>query len=270
MKFSSGHYCGQTLKKTEASGLRLMETECRPNVRWTKHSHASACLSVTLQGRMSETYSKRTLHYKPLNFAFNLPDEEHSARVYEAGARFLIIELDNDWLTRVRKSSPLFHNSAVMQIGTLLPLAMSLRQELHQAGKVSPYGIEELVLEIIAETSRDGAYAEHYRPRWLERAKELIHANYDEPLSLSGVAGSVGVHPVHLARVFRQFERCTVGEYIRKLRIEAASRELSSLSMSLSEIAAATGFFDQGHFCRIFKQHTSMTPAQYRNSLTRH
>jgi len=219
---------------------------------------------------MSETYSKRTLHYKPLNFAFNLPDEEHSACVYEAGARFLIIELDRDWLKRVRLSSSQFHNSAVMHIGTLLPLAMSLRQELHQAEKVSSYGIEELVLEIIAETSGGDACTEQYRPRWLERARELIHAKYGESLSLSGVAGSVGVHPVHLARVFRQFERCTVGEYIRKLRIEAACGELSSLGKSLSEIAAATGFFDQGHFCRIFKQHTSMTPSQYRNSFTRH
>src|SRR5215204_910541 len=124
MKLSSGDYCGKTLKKTDASGLRLLETECRPNVRWSKHSHASACLSVVLQGSMSETYSKRTLHYKPLNFAFNLPDEEHSACVYEAGARFLIIELDRDWLKRVRLSSSQFHNSAVMHIGTLLPLAM--------------------------------------------------------------------------------------------------------------------------------------------------
>jgi len=82
------------LEKTEVAGLRLLESAYHPKVTLPKHSHASA--SVPLQGAITETYSKKTLHWKPLSFGFNLPDEEHTAWVPETGARFLSL-LEPSW-----------------------------------------------------------------------------------------------------------------------------------------------------------------------------
>jgi AraC family transcriptional regulator len=134
----------------------------------------------------------------------------------------------------------------------------------------SPLVIEGLAIEIIGEAARQGINLQHCRPpRWLTRAKEVLHESRPEDLTVAKIADLAGVHAVHLTRVFRQFHGCTVGEYIRRLRIEHASRELSSSETPLAEIAAAAGFSDQSHFCKRFKIFTGMTPAQYRTVFRR-
>ena len=131
--------------------------------------------------------------------------------------------------------------------------------------EVSPLVIESLAAEILAEVSRRTIRDTERRPPiWLKQARELLRARFSESLTLTAVAESVGVHPVHLARVFRQFYRCTTGEYMRQLRIEFAARELSTSDTPLVAIAAAAGFSDQSHFSRSFKDRTGLTPGEFR------
>ncbi|MDQ3816788.1 MAG: AraC family transcriptional regulator, partial [Acidobacteriota bacterium] len=101
-------------------------------------------------------------------------------------------------------------------------------------------------------------------PRWLRCAREFLHDNFSEPLVLEDVAKIAGVHTVHLARVFRQRFGCTVGVYLRRLRVEYACRQLSSTRLSLSEIAHAAGFSDQSHLTKTFKNFFGLTPSEYR------
>ena len=74
------------------------------------------------------------------------------------------------------------------------------------------------------------------------------------------------MHPVHLARTFRRVYQTTFAAYVRDLRIECARRELAGRA-PLSDIAALAGFADQSHFSRLFKQHTGLTPSEYRLAL---
>ena len=59
-------------------------------------------------------------------------------------------------------------------------------------------------------------------------------------------------------------ERCSPGEYQRRLRVEHAGRQLTTTRRSLAEIAAAAGFADQAHFSRVFKDQTGVTPTRFR------
>jgi AraC family transcriptional regulator len=81
---------------------------------------------------------------------------------------------------------------------------------------------------------------------------------------VSDLADEAGVHPVHAARVFRRHHGETITEYVRGLRIEHARRALLEGGRSLSSIAIATGFADQAHFSRRFKQVVGMPPGRYR------
>lgn len=48
--------------------------------------------------------------------------------------------------------------------------------------------------------------------------KEMLHDNFLQPLSLSQIAVTVGVHPVYLATAFRRHYQFSIGEYRRRLR----------------------------------------------------
>jgi AraC family transcriptional regulator len=78
------------------------------------------------------------------------------------------------------------------------------------------------------------------------------------------LAQSVGVHPVTLARAFRRAFGCTVGEYVRSLRIDRATHQLAQTELSLAEIALEAGFSDQSHFSNLFRRHTGFSPFRFR------
>ncbi|MEJ7678356.1 MAG: helix-turn-helix transcriptional regulator [Segetibacter sp.] len=73
------------------------------------------------------------------------------------------------------------------------------------------------------------------------------------------------MNPSYLSREFsKHFNNLSFGEYIRKLRIEKAIELMRQNKYSLTEVAYLTGFSDQSHFTRIFKQHTGKSPSAYK------
>ena len=94
---------------------------------------------------------------------------------------------------------------------------------------------------------------------------EIVETRFLEPLSLAEIASAVGVHHVHLSREFRRHNNYTVGELIRRRRVEHACHLLAHSHMSLAEIALTCGFSDQSHFSLMFKRHMGMTPSKFRN-----
>jgi AraC family transcriptional regulator len=132
---------------------------------------------------------------------------------------------------------------------------------------VSYLAIEGLVLELIAAIARESqSYKNilHGPAGWLKQAHELIKSRFLESLTLGDIAHSVGVHQVTLAREFRRYYDCTVGDMVRRERISFACRQLLKPEESLTNIAIAAGFYDQSHFAKTFKRLIGMTPAQYR------
>jgi AraC family transcriptional regulator len=140
--------------------------------------------------------------------------------------------------------------------------------EMRRMDAAAPLAIEGLLLELVACASRmreqNGSSG---RPRWLEDARDRIHVELADRPTLTGLAESVGVHPVTLARAFRRAFGCTVGEYVRSLRIERAARQLTDTDLSLAEIALAEGFSDQSHFSNLFRRHTGLSPFQFRRAV---
>ena len=97
----------------------------------------------------------------------------------------------------------------------------------------------------------------------LARVREWLH---DEPLadtSLAELASLAGLHPHHLVRAFGKRYGVPPHRYRRLLRIELAKQRLSR-GDPLSDVALATGFYDQSHFGRHFRRVVGTTPGRYR------
>jgi len=104
-------------------------------------------------------------------------------------------------------------------------------------------------------------------PPWLARVKEHLDNQYCDRLFLSDLAEIAGVHPVYLARAFRSFYGRSINKYLLSLRLELARVLLGGGEMSLSDIAAETGFCDQGHFSKNFKRSYGVSPGEYRKAV---
>jgi hypothetical protein len=106
-------------------------------------------------------------------------------------------------------------------------------------------------------------------PSWAKELKELIQDQIDTnmTLSLQQASEELEINPSYISREFsKYFDNLSFGEYIRKLRIEKAVSLINTTTSSLTEIAYLTGFSDQSHFNRIFKQHMGCSPSVYRKN----
>ncbi len=248
----------------------MTETSYQRGLHIAPHAHELACFVFVLQGNFSETCGRRARECGPLTLLYRPAGEVHANRFSIAGGQCLNVELEPAWLARVRRYSarlPVLDDSAEWRGGWAGWLGVRLGREFRQFDEVSPLAIEACLLEIVAAALRERAQPVAAQvPRWLVRSEEFLRAHYVESLAVTQVADAVGVHPAHLARVFRAHFGCTIGDYLRQLRIDSASRKLAETECALSEIATAAGFYDQAHFTRTFKRLTGLTPAEFRAS----
>jgi AraC-like DNA-binding protein len=92
----------------------------------------------------------------------------------------------------------------------------------------------------------------------------FITENYATKLQLADLAAMAGMSESRFKHVFARTFAATPGRYINTIRLNAARRLLEETDDLLSDIATATGFFDQSHMTRAFKAMRDLTPGEYR------
>ncbi|HEY6795771.1 MAG TPA: AraC family transcriptional regulator [Kineosporiaceae bacterium] len=81
-------------------------------------------------------------------------------------------------------------------------------------------------------------------------------------ITLREASAVLHAHPAHLVRSFSLEFGITPHQYLLTRRVDLA-RRLILTGMSLSEVAAASGFCDQPHLSRSFKRVLGVTPGRY-------
>ena len=254
------------LKSHALAGFTLLEFLYPPKLKQLRHTHEFASFSFVLEGSYLENYKRHALTRHHSTIIFHPPQESHAVNFHNQ-VRILSVQIDFQRLAYIRDRSVVLDSSASCRSETVAWLGRRIYQEFHRMDGTSALAIEGCIFEILAEASRSKVHAaERKSTRWLERVKEFLHGNFSEPFIYEDVAKVAGVHPVHLARVFREQNGCTIGEYVRRLRVDFALRQLSETENPLSEIAAAAGFADHSHFTRTFKAYIGLTPSEYRKN----
>lgn len=256
---------GKIIRRRDVAGFSVCEAVYPEGLSLARHCHAHCFLTMVLEGSYSEkrgakefTWNEGAVHLLPAG-------ESHENR-FNAPVRMLRVAIEPD----------AFHGGDPERRRLLAEpreisgplsawLANRMLREFLSQDDVAPLAIEGVVLEMLAESARSAGEAHGSNaPAWLKRVRELLETSHPDAPGLARLASVAGVHPVHLSREFHRHYRMTIGEYIRRRRVEHASELLSNSDLSLAEIASACGFSDQSHFCALFKKHSGLTPAKFR------
>jgi AraC-like DNA-binding protein len=95
-------------------------------------------------------------------------------------------------------------------------------------------------------------------------AVDHIHSHYAEGLRLEDLASLSGLSLGQFERRMKKLFHLSPGQYVMKVRIQAAARALSETASPIAAIAQEAGFCDQAALSRHFKQVTGLSPAAYR------
>ena len=234
---------GKRLRSVNAAGFDFTETTHQPNHTLRRHEHELANIAFTIDGSFTEILDRHRFECSSQSIVIKPAGEAHANEYGSTGARCFLIEVHPHRLEALHPLSYILKQVTHLRGAMLSIGVLRIRKEMRVMDTASMLAIEALTLELIVELSRNSLLrTERKLPVWLTRAKQMLHEHSSESITLSEVAQQVDIHPVHLAREFRRFYGCTLGEYLRGLRIQHACRELSSSDMPLVEIALAAEF----------------------------
>lgn len=104
--------------------------------------------------------------------------------------------------------------------------------------------------------------------RLIDNIINYIEKNYmRKELTLQEIADFAQISRNHMANLIKQDLGMTLWNYIVDLRIKKAKELLLESSMKNYEVAASVGYEDYMYFSQLFKEHTGMSPAEYRKKM---
>ncbi|MDR1281847.1 MAG: AraC family transcriptional regulator [Opitutaceae bacterium] len=97
----------------------------------------------------------------------------------------------------------------------------------------------------------------------MRRLLDYIEQNLADDLSMPVLAGQANLSENYLSEVFRDHTGLTPQLYITRKRIARAKELLQTGNYTVGEVAHLTGFFDQSHLDRHFRQFCGVPPSAW-------
>lgn len=137
-------------------------------------------------------------------------------------------------------------------------LKVMSRQQISALGEIVDACVSEARLSgMLISASRDEA----------GRLRDYIAAHYAEPITIPGICAALSLSKSKLYAICRADTGRTVSELICERRIDAARALLRGTDDSVRQISETVGYADFNYFTRVFRQHTGLTPSEYRRQV---
>jgi transcriptional regulator GlxA family with amidase domain len=99
----------------------------------------------------------------------------------------------------------------------------------------------------------------------VRKAQEFIEQNVAEKISVHDLATQFAIGRRSFEKRFKKATNNTPVEYIQRVKIEAAKRELETSRKTIAEVMYEVGYYDTKAFRTVFKKITGLSPIDYRN-----
>ncbi len=99
-------------------------------------------------------------------------------------------------------------------------------------------------------------------PNYVRRAVDTVNSLYMTPLSVAGIADTLGLDRRYLSRIFKAEMGVSIQEYIINVRMEQAKRLLFD-GYNVKDTSELVGYQDQFNFSKMFKKHFGCSPREY-------
>lgn len=95
-----------------------------------------------------------------------------------------------------------------------------------------------------------------------------IESHYSEELTLESLSDTAGYSKRHFTRLFREYYRMSVMEYITERRLRRAAELLASRGIAVARVAEVCGFASAGALSKCFRARYGISPTEYRKRST--
>jgi AraC family transcriptional regulator len=257
-----GKSTGEIVNSLSDDGVIISTThysaeECNQGL----HYHENPHICFLFQGEDIESRNNFSYRRKTGDIYFYYAGETHASVSRTGISKNTNIEFSESFLEKYAVSESRIDRAVKDNIDARF-LILKMQQEMLIGDRCSRPAIQTLLLNLI----HGGDHSYHQSPpKWVRLLTDLLNEKWNQPVTLQELSTATDVHPVTISKYFRKYFSCTLGEYLRKLKIDKSIPLIKNTRMSLTEIALHCGFADQSHFTRNFRQMTGFSPKEFRN-----
>lgn len=242
-------------------------------VCYAKHTHDAFSIGVIRRGCTDYVNQAARQRVGPGTVVMMNPGDVHGCNpVADDPWSYRMLYVDHGWLGRLQQEWGFSANDGFRPFATVMSTAPGLYEAFNSFYDVLTSSASDHLRRQCAavaffeqvQSSLDPAtVVEREANRKLARAAEYISDNCTAALRLEDICSASGLSASYLIRAFRKHYGMTPHTYLLNRRIQLA-RGLLKGGGAIADVALETGFSDQAHFQRTFKQFLAATPGQYR------
>ncbi len=241
-------------------GIAVVETEYQNKVYEGWHSHNNAHITLFLKGGTTEKRKNSSETIGPGSLLFYHSDELHLNQNTLFPSRNINIEIEENLLKELFIDEAAIEKSIQNSI-----YAKSLILKIFKESQSADNFTNDNVKMLFSQLSNSNSHLERFEksPFWVKSLNELLNDCWNENPNLKDLAQVLNLNPITISKHFPKYFGCTLGEYMRRIKINRSLSLIQSNENNLTKIALECGFADQSHFIRTFKNQTGFLPKQF-------
>ena len=249
--------------------------------------HTALEVLVVVTGRIEVCVGGTVETYEPGDVVVINANAGHATLATQPRSTVMCLHVEADYLSSFTDDGAVPHfecrstaatrtQPGFARIRTLLARMML---DAHRTGPGADAAWESRLLDVVAvlfshfpptkaepNAPEPGAVADNNRA--LRRAVDYVDGSFRERVTLDRLAKHVGFSPGYLSQVFPQQVGLTFSEYLTRVRLRQAVRDLGETDHLIAQVAADAGFPDVKAFSTAFRRTFGRTPSAYRQMLT--
>ena len=261
VEFEKGCYVGTKISEQCFGAILTSETVFPEGFGSDWHYHQNPHYSHILSGGSKEIKSGVSQWQQAGDGLYYYPGISHQNLQYRPGTRIFNIEVEAGFFKEHGLDMPAEEQMFSDRLKLNSTGLLRILKEHYWQDQHSRIAVEQLCINLAAASP---IIRKDY-PQWTHKIKEILNEQWNHSWSLAEFSRLLDIHPVTLSKYFSKYFKCTLGDYIRRIKIDKALTLIRSNRESLTEIAYQCGFSDQAHFIKTFTLVTGMLPKQYRN-----
>jgi AraC family transcriptional regulator of adaptative response / methylphosphotriester-DNA alkyltransferase methyltransferase len=115
----------------------------------------------------------------------------------------------------------------------------------------------------VEEEMRDSTI--HRRRELYEEAMEIVEREYEQDLSLDGIARRLASSRRQLQRAFAEAGETTFRSRLQRVRMMRAAELLQDRALPVNRVATAVGYRQPAQFAKAFRRHHGRPPSDFRS-----
>jgi len=230
------------------------------------HFHSDSYLCFINNGNFETSSENMKLCCSTGDFIVHPAGYKHFNNFLSDNSDCINISFSEKYLNKLPERKSLLSRFRRLRNPAMNGIIGKIIHELKFNDNFSELIIEGYILELLGYLGRENHTDSTRFPGWIKHIFEYLNDNYANQFTLDDIASQVNMHPAYIVNAFKTHTGCTMGGYVRKIRIQNACNNLST-GISLSQLALECGFSDQSHFNRSFKKETGLTPLVYRKKI---